>query len=147
MARPDNSVMPSADSPTTAKDNHGSMRPFPDTTFNKLSFTEKEPLMTTAGSPRAYRKKLPATLGILTFPAVAAAASLQPTDLLDMSLEELGQINVISVSRQPQRLVDSPSAIQVITREDIRRSGATNLPEALRLATNLQVAQSNAQEW
>src|SRR5688572_26288179 len=147
MARPDNSVMPSADSPTTAKDNHGSMRPFPDTTFNKLSFTEKEPLMTTAGSPRAYRKTLPATLRILTLPAVAAAPSRQPPVLVDLSRGELGQINVIPASRQPQRLVDSPSAIEVITREDIRRSGATSRPEPVRLATNLQVAQRNAQEW
>src|SRR5690606_25007809 len=40
-----------------------------------------------------------------------------------------------------------PSAIQVITREQIRRSGAANVPEALRLASNLQVAQLNANTW
>ena len=44
-------------------------------------------------------------------------------------------------------LLDAPSAIQVITNEDIERSGATSLPEALQLADNLQVAQDNAHDW
>jgi iron complex outermembrane receptor protein len=61
-----------------------------------------------------------------------------------MSLEELMAIEVSSVSRRPERLSEAASAIQVITREDIRRSGATRLPEALRLAGNLQVAQLDA---
>src|SRR5690606_37655903 len=70
-----------------------------------------------------------------------------PLQLADLSLEELGEIPVTSVSRQPQPLSQTPSAIQIITGDQIRRSGATSLPEALRLASNLQVAQSNAQEW
>jgi len=47
----------------------------------------------------------------------------------------------------PERLFETPSAIQVITQNDIRRSGATSLPEALRLASNLQVAQVDARQW
>jgi len=56
-------------------------------------------------------------------------------------------IEVISVSRTPQKLSEIASGIQVITNEDIRRSGATNIPEALRLAPNLQVSQLNSGAW
>jgi iron complex outermembrane receptor protein len=67
--------------------------------------------------------------------------------LKQLSLEELMDVRVTSVSRRPENLSDAPSAIQVITGEDIRRSGAASLPEALRLASNLQVAQVNASQW
>lgn len=56
-------------------------------------------------------------------------------------------IEVTSVARRPEKLSESPSAIQVITAEEIRRSGATSIPEALRLASNLDVAQKNAHDW
>lgn len=61
-----------------------------------------------------------------------------------MSLEQLGGVEITSVSRRPEPLAKAPAAVYVITAEDIRRSGATNLPEALRLAPNLEVARLNA---
>jgi iron complex outermembrane receptor protein len=64
-----------------------------------------------------------------------------------LSIEELMDLEVTSVSRGPEKLSQVASAIQVITQEDIARSGATNVPEALRLATNLQVAQVNSSAW
>jgi iron complex outermembrane receptor protein len=67
--------------------------------------------------------------------------------LSQMSLEQLMNVQVTSVSRTPQRLIQAAAAIQVITNEDIRRFGATSLPEALRLADNLEVAQINAHDW
>jgi iron complex outermembrane receptor protein len=67
--------------------------------------------------------------------------------LKEMSLEELMNIEVTSVSKRPEKLVGTASAIQVITQEDIRHSGATTVAEALRLATNLQVAQVNSSQW
>jgi iron complex outermembrane receptor protein len=70
-----------------------------------------------------------------------------PGTLKNMSLEQLMAIEVSSVSRRPERLSETASAIQVITRDDIRRSGATRLPEALRLATNLEVDQLDASQW
>jgi iron complex outermembrane receptor protein len=70
-----------------------------------------------------------------------------PGTLKEMSLEQLMTIEVSSVSRRPEPLLETASAIQVITREDIRRSGATRLPEALRLATNLEVDQLNTSQW
>jgi iron complex outermembrane recepter protein len=70
-----------------------------------------------------------------------------PGALKKLSLEQLMAIEVSSVSRRPERLSETASAIQVITRDEIRRSGATRLPEALRLATNLEVDQLDASQW
>jgi len=67
--------------------------------------------------------------------------------LKKLSLEDLMNIEVISVSKTPQKLTEAASAIQVLTGEDIRRSTAASLPEALRLAPNLQVAQTNSHDW
>src|SRR5580692_10463827 len=64
-----------------------------------------------------------------------------------MSLEELMNQDVTSVSKEPERYADAPAAIQVITQDDIRRSGASSIPEALRLADNLEVAQINSHDW
>ncbi|HTW75121.1 MAG TPA: TonB-dependent receptor plug domain-containing protein [Steroidobacteraceae bacterium] len=80
--------------------------------------------------------------------ASAGSAAANPTrELKQMSLQQLMNIRVTSVSRQSQPLLQAAAAIQVITSDEIRRSGATNLPEALRLADNLEVAQVNAHDW
>jgi len=82
---------------------------------------------------------------------LALPARAQQRDSLEalkhLTLDQLMNIEVMSVSRRPERLSEAPSAIQVITQEDIRQSGATSLPEALRLASNLQVAQVDARQW
>jgi iron complex outermembrane recepter protein len=72
---------------------------------------------------------------------------LTPGQLKKMSLEELMDIKVTLVSKSPENLTQSPSAVQVITSDDIRRAGASTLPEALRLASNLQVAQIDGRQW
>ena len=64
-----------------------------------------------------------------------------------MSLEELSMVEVVSVSRRPQALADAAAAIFVISADDIRRSGATSLPEVLRLAPNLNVQRVNAVDY
>jgi iron complex outermembrane receptor protein len=61
-----------------------------------------------------------------------------------MSLEELGNIRITSVSKKPESLADAAGSVFVITAEDIRRSGATSLAEALRLAPNLHVARASS---
>ena len=68
-------------------------------------------------------------------------------DLKQLNVEDLMNVEVTSVARHAERLLDAASAIQVITQDDIRRSGATSIPEALRLADNLQVAQKNSHDW
>lgn len=77
---------------------------------------------------------------------VAVGSQAQPQErrsLADLSIEQLGEIQVTSVSGHHEALSDAPSSIFVITAEDIRRSGAASLAEALRLAPNLQVARSS----
>ncbi|HXC99541.1 MAG TPA: TonB-dependent receptor [Verrucomicrobiae bacterium] len=64
-----------------------------------------------------------------------------------MSLDELMNQEVTSVSKQPEPLREAPAEIQVITGEDIRRSGASSIPEALRLASDLNVAQQTSSQW
>ncbi|MDB6094508.1 MAG: TonB-dependent receptor [Verrucomicrobia bacterium] len=56
-------------------------------------------------------------------------------------------VEVTSVSRRPEKLSETASAIQVVTGEEIHRSGATSLPEALRLAGNLEIQQINTAQW
>ncbi len=80
-------------------------------------------------------------------PAAVQAGPPSTGELKQMSLEQLMNVEVTSVSKEPQKLLQAPAAIEVITSEDIRRSGATTLPEALRLADNLEVAQINAHDW
>lgn len=71
-----------------------------------------------------------------------STAAAEPADMADLSLEQLGQIQISSVSRRNERLQDVAASVFVISGEQIRRSGARTLPEALRLAPNLHVAQS-----
>ncbi|HWQ93314.1 MAG TPA: TonB-dependent receptor plug domain-containing protein, partial [Clostridia bacterium] len=68
-------------------------------------------------------------------------------ELKALSLEQLMKQEVTMVARRPAQWFTSPSAVQVITGEDIRRSGAWNIPEALRLAPNLHVAQVDTTSW
>jgi hypothetical protein len=75
----------------------------------------------------------------------ASAQTLR--DLSDLSLEELSQVEITSVSKRPEPLSDATAAIYVITNEDIRRSGVTSLAEALRLAPNLEVARVDSQTY
>src|SRR5207244_12182747 len=74
-------------------------------------------------------------------------STLSADSLKKLSIEQLLSVEVTSVSKRPERLAQVASAIQVLTQDDIRRSGASNLPEALRLATALQVAQVDSRQW
>jgi len=68
-------------------------------------------------------------------------------DITQMDIEQLMQMQVTSVGKKPQKRSDSATAVYVITQDDIRRSGATSIPEALRLAPGLQVARIDANKW
>jgi iron complex outermembrane recepter protein len=83
-------------------------------------------------------------LAILVGEAFAQASQ---KNLAEMSLEDLMNVEVTSVAKRQQPLSETAAAVYVITQEDIRRSGATNIPEALRLAPGVQVAQINAHTW
>jgi iron complex outermembrane receptor protein len=68
-------------------------------------------------------------------------------ELKGLSIEQLMDIDVTSVSRRSEPVSGAAAAITVLTAEDIRRSGATNLPDALRITAGLEVAQSDGNTW
>ncbi|HKK34225.1 MAG TPA: TonB-dependent receptor plug domain-containing protein, partial [Desulfomicrobiaceae bacterium] len=67
--------------------------------------------------------------------------------LKKLSIEELMQVRITSVSRKPQLLRQAPAAVFVISSEDLRRSGATSIAEALRLVPGVQVARIDRNKW
>ena len=79
--------------------------------------------------------------------AASPAAAQTLDELRTMSIEDLAQVNVSSVSKTEQPLADAAAAIYVIDRDDIVQSGAATLPEMLRLAPNLQTFQTSPAEW
>jgi iron complex outermembrane recepter protein len=70
-----------------------------------------------------------------------------PSELKKLSVEELLDIDVTSVSKYPEKLSSAAAAVSVLTQEDITRSGVTNIPDALRLVPGLDVAQVDAHTW
>jgi iron complex outermembrane receptor protein len=83
---------------------------------------------------------------MLAFPSLSRAQT-PPVDLANATLEELMNMQVTSAARKSQRAEDVPAAIYVITAHDIRQSGLMTLPEILRLAPGVQVAQVSASKW
>ncbi len=98
----------------------------------------------------ARRLSVPAFLFIsvlLAEPDVPPPNLDNPASLKKLSLEELSQIEVTTPSKGPEPAFRSPVAIYVITGDDIRRSGATSIPEALRLAPGVEVARIDSNRW
>lgn len=93
-------------------------------------------------SEKCYRALLPASL-------LALFTSMTHADMLELSLEQLMDMDVTvsSASKSDEKVIDVPSAIYVISHEDIRRAGISSVPEALRMAPGLHVAQINTNEW
>jgi iron complex outermembrane recepter protein len=87
-----------------------------------------------------------AGIALLMFPGRSAGYAQAP-DLTQKSLEDLMNIEVTSVSRKEQKTSQAASAVFVISREDIRRSGALNVPDLLRMVPGLDVAQIDAGNW
>lgn len=70
-----------------------------------------------------------------------------PEELKRMSLEQLGNVEVTTASKEPVPVARIPAAIYVLTQEDIRRSGATSIPDALRLVPGIEVARIDSDKW
>ena len=79
--------------------------------------------------------------------AHAQDAQRKSDDLASASLEDLMKVEVTSVSKKEQTLSRTAAAVFVITQDDIARSGATNVPDILRMVPGLNVAQINANTW
>lgn len=81
------------------------------------------------------------------FMAVPSKAADSQANLANESLENLMNIQVTSVSKTEQKLSQTAAAVFVITQEDIARSGATSIPDLLRMVPGMDVAQINANTW
>jgi len=69
-------------------------------------------------------------------------------DLKSLSLQQLGEIEVTTQSKEPTEIWNTPAAIYVLSGDDIRRSGVTNLPDALRLVPGVNVGRvSGSRNW
>jgi len=89
-----------------------------------------------------------AACGLLLLTSTAPVAAQDTiADLKRLSLDDLLQIEVSTVSRRDERWWTVPSGIDVVTGEDIRRAGVLNIPDALRLASGVHVGQPNARSW
>ena len=101
-------------------------------------------------------KRLDSALAVAACLTLASAGPAHPalppdqepsTKLKGLSLEQLMEIDVTSVSRRSEPVSGAAAAITLITGEDLRRSGVNNLPDALRITSGLEVAQSNGNTW
>src|SRR6185503_4474445 len=88
-----------------------------------------------------------AAFAVLTGAAIAPASAQSLGELRNMSIDQLAQIEVRSASKREEPLSSAPAALYVITSDDILDSGATTLPEVLRLAPNLNVQQVDASNY
>jgi iron complex outermembrane receptor protein len=94
-------------------------------------------------------------LGIVLFGCIysgfaawaGGSQAAQPNDLKHLSLEDLGNVEVTTVSKEPEDIWQTPAAIYVLTQEDIRRSGATTLPDLLRTVPGVEVAELEGNQW
>src|SRR5437762_242230 len=86
-------------------------------------------------------------LAVVVAATTVAQTSRSVPDVTAMSMEDLMNMKATSASKRTQKVADAAAAIFVITQEDIRRSGATSIPEALRMAPGLQVARIDENKW
>ena len=102
----------------------------------------------------AFRRFFPPLAALLALSAPACAQEPPPAnqqekkqDLADMSIEDLMKVEVTSVSKKEQKLLEAPSAIYVLRGEDMRRTGVSSVPEALRMVPGLEVARIDSNKW
>jgi iron complex outermembrane receptor protein len=87
-----------------------------------------------------------AAISFLLIAPCLHAAQPEP-QLKDLNLEQLGNIEVTTASKEPEAVWNTPAAIFVLTNQDIRRSGATSIPEVLRLVPGVEVSRINSSSW
>jgi len=102
------------------------------------------------GKPAVWIAVFCATAGILLAPPgysqIGTHSPIQAS-LKELSLQQLGEIKVTTATKEPEEVWKTPAAIYVITQEDIVRSGATTIPEVLRLAPGVEVERIDSDKW
>lgn len=96
---------------------------------------------------RAVQKNHRLVSAVIFFSLFFAQPAFAVTHYVDLSLEQLLQIQVHSVSKSEQPLGDAPAAVYAITSADIERLGVTNIPDALRLVPGVEVARADSNSW
>jgi iron complex outermembrane receptor protein len=104
------------------------------------------PLPCLAPRPAALRLSILAITAAI-FGQAAPAGAQTSEDLSDLSLQQLANIDVTSVAKSAEKLSDAAASIYVISHDDVIKSGATTIPEMLRLAPNLEVVQLNSYSY
>ena len=92
----------------------------------------------------ACRAGLVGLAAIVASPGIAWA---EAQDVAKLTLEELAQVRVVTVSRRSQTAMETAAAVTVVSADDIRRTGATTLPDAFRTAPGVQTSRIDADEW
>jgi outer membrane cobalamin receptor len=119
-----------------------------------LVFRHSERLMTSGRTKEPWTTLSLAICLAMVGPLRAASGADQPdqsinaqSSLSALSLEQLGEIQVTTASKEPETVWRTPAAIFVLTRDDLRRSGATTIPEVLRLVPGVEVARIDSDHW
>lgn len=102
--------------------------------------------MKNPSSPKTRRRASAFLSGLLAASLHAAPSDETGRNLADLSLEQLMNETVTSVSKKEQKLNEAPAAISVLSNDDLRRSGATSVAEALRLVPGMSVASVNSSQ-
>lgn len=94
-------------------------------------------------------RQLPSLLTnfVIILSIFSAKHAIASVDYLDFNPEQLLSAKVISVSKKAETVANSPSAVYVVTNEDIIRSGVTNIPDALRMVPGVNVARTDSNSW
>lgn len=96
---------------------------------------------------RRFSSRLISFIALSLTLAGGALHAQEKRDLASLSVDDLMNVEVTSVSRKGQKLADTAAAVFVITQDDIRRSGATSIPEVLRMVPGVDVARVNGNSW
>ncbi|SDU53350.1 iron complex outermembrane recepter protein [Desulfobacula phenolica] len=119
--------------------------------LNRINLKSGKPHMNrTKELPKFFWEKLNfifLIVFIMNFCFYFNCLSASELDLIHLSLEELMNIKVTSVSKKSQHLSESAAAIFVITGDDLKRSGVTNIPDALRMVPGVTVARIDSNKW
>src|SRR6202451_2125365 len=85
---------------------------------------------------------------LASYPAESSEAGQESSNpLKELTLEQLGNVEITTVSKEPEQVWKASAAVFVLTSEDIRRSGATSIPEVLRLVPGVDVARIDSDQW
>jgi len=96
---------------------------------------------------QSYIKAFPAVVAFWFLSMMLISFPVRSADLGILSLDELLNLEVVSVAKVPEKVMDTPAAIHIITGEDLRRNNVQSIPEALRMVPGMHVYQIDANKW